>query len=66
MHVEVFDPGGKPVRYYSGKVNVVHGAAQFLVPSALNDTPGRWRVRVRDVISGIRTEREVALRTSPR
>jgi hypothetical protein len=59
VHVEVFDPAGKRVRYYSGNADVVGGTARFSIPFALNDLPGRWRVKVRDVISGLEANREV-------
>ena len=66
VHVDVFDPVGKPVRHYSGNADVVKGAAQFSVPFAWNDTSGRWRIRARDVISGLEAEREVLLTGSSR
>jgi hypothetical protein len=61
VHVEVFDPVGKPVRHYSGNADVVNGTAQCSVPFAWNDMSGRWRIRAHDVISGLEAEREVLL-----
>ena len=57
VRVEVFDPAGKPVRYYSGNATIRDGRAPFPVPFALNDAKGAWRVRARDVISGLTAER---------
>ena len=62
VHVQVFDPAGKPVRYYSGNADVFAGTARYAIPFALNDAPGQWRVRVRDVVSGLAAEREVRWR----
>jgi hypothetical protein len=59
VHVEVFDPAGRRVRYYSGNADLVGGTARFSIPFALNDIPGQWRVKVRDVISGLEANREV-------
>jgi hypothetical protein len=59
VHLEVMDPAGKPVRYYSGNVTVKNGAAKFEIPFAPNDAPGDWSVRARDVISGLTAERSI-------
>jgi hypothetical protein len=57
--VEVFDPTGRLVRHYSRNVTVVDGTAQFDIPFALSDAKGGWRVRARDVVSGVVAERVV-------
>jgi len=59
--VEVFDPSGKLVPYYSGNADVEGGTARFSIPFALNDVPGRWKIRARDVISGLVAENEVSV-----
>jgi hypothetical protein len=53
VRLEVFDPAGRLVRHYSGNVTVREGRAEFLIPFALNDAAGAWRVRARDVASGL-------------
>jgi hypothetical protein len=57
VRVEVFDPSGKLARHYSGNVTVRDGRAAFHIPFALSDAPGAWRVRARDVVSGLTGER---------
>ncbi len=57
VRVEVFDPAGRLVRHYSHNVTIHKGRASFRIPWALNDAPGTWRVRARDVISGLTQER---------
>jgi hypothetical protein len=52
MHIELTNPAGKVVDGYSGNLIARNGEATHHVPLALNDVPGRWEVRVRDVISG--------------
>jgi len=59
VRVEVLDPAGRLVRHYSQNVTVRDGRAIADIPWALNEAPGRWRVRARDVISGLRAERLV-------
>jgi len=58
--IEVFDPAGRLVRHYSSNVSILDGRAKFQIPFALNDPPGRWRVRARDVISGLTAERALS------
>jgi hypothetical protein len=57
VHVDVTDPAGKPARHYSGNVTVKEGRAAFHLPFALNDPAGAWRIRARDVVSGLTAER---------
>ncbi len=52
MVVDVTDPAGKLVPYYSGNVLAPAGRASRLLPIAVNDPAGKWQVRVRDVLSG--------------
>ena len=59
VRLEVFDPAGKLVHHYSGNVTVRGGQAGFQIPFALNDAAGRWRVRARDVVSGLTAEQAV-------
>jgi len=56
VRVEVFDPAGHLVRYHSGNVTVRDGHASFEIPFALSDAKGEWRVRARDVASGLTAE----------
>ncbi|HET8547211.1 MAG TPA: hypothetical protein VFL57_04365, partial [Bryobacteraceae bacterium] len=57
VRIEVTDPSGKVVRHYTGNRTIRDGTARFEIPFALNDVKGRWRVRARDVISGLTAER---------
>jgi hypothetical protein len=62
LRAEVVDPAGKPVPYYSRNLLAPGGAASLVLPLALNDPLGTWRVRVTDLISGERTETELQVR----
>jgi uncharacterized protein YfaS (alpha-2-macroglobulin family) len=59
VSMQVFDPTGKSVRYYSSNVTVIDGKAEFAIPFALNDAKGNWKVQARDVISGLTAEQIV-------
>ena len=52
FHVDVLDPQGKQVVYYSGNVIARQGAGVKSISFAANDAPGTWTVVVRDVLSG--------------
>jgi len=52
LHVEVTDPSGKTVRYYSGNVIAPGGTAEKAIPFAANDATGKWTVHVKDLLSG--------------
>jgi hypothetical protein len=56
LHVEVLDPSGQVAPQYCGNVVLPGGSGEQAVPFAVNDTPGRWTVRVRDVLSGQQEE----------
>jgi hypothetical protein len=56
IHLDVFDPAGNLVRYYSGNLTLRDGRARFQIPFALSDHPGPWRVRARDIVSNLTAE----------
>jgi hypothetical protein len=52
LHVDVTDPSGKLVEYYSGNLLARAGCGSKTIPIAANDATGKWQVRVRDVLTG--------------
>lgn len=52
LHVDVVNPSGKVVGYYSGNLLAPGGRTSKLVPLALSDPAGRWQVHVRDLLTG--------------
>jgi Beta-galactosidase len=52
LHIEIATASGNPVACYSGNVLAPLGRAVWRLPLAWNDPPGKWSVRVRDVLSG--------------
>jgi hypothetical protein len=52
FHVQVEDPTGKVVPQYSGNLLAPERRAEKLLPLAVNDSAGTWKIRVKDVLSG--------------
>jgi hypothetical protein len=52
FHLDVVDPTGKTVDYYSGNIIASQGRAAKLLPLAFNDARGKWTLRVKDLLSG--------------
>jgi len=50
-HIEVIGPEG-PLSHYKAQELLEGGKGTYLLPLALNDTPGEWQLRATDVISG--------------
>ena len=44
VHIEVHNPSGNVVDYYGGDYALSGGRAEFSIPLALDDAPGRWQV----------------------
>lgn len=52
LHIDVVDPRGETVRYYSGNVLMRQGNSVRLLPLAFNDPAGIWKIQVTDVMTG--------------
>ena len=52
LHIDVVDPSGRTVPYYSGNLLLAAGKGSKRLPFALNDAMGNWRVEARDILSG--------------
>jgi hypothetical protein len=52
VHLDVIDPAGNIVAHYSGNLLVPRGGVSKLLPLAINDQPGIWSIRVRDLLGG--------------
>ncbi len=61
VRIEVSDAGGRLTRQYCSNVDIVDGRGQARIPFALSDAGRVWRVRARDVISGLTAERQVRM-----
>ncbi len=56
LHVTCFGARGEPLRHYSRTVFAPAGSGVTWLPLAFNDTPGNYRIVVRDVLSGVSGE----------
>ena len=51
VNIKVFDPKGKEVREYGTNLVVRKGKGSYSVPFAISDLPGKWELRLTEVIS---------------
>ena len=56
FHVEMVSPQGQPAWHYIHNALAPAGRLSLTIPLALNEEPGQWSVRVRDVLTGATTE----------
>jgi hypothetical protein len=61
FHVDVFDPKGKRVPYYTENLVAIGGNARKLLPLAVNDVTGEWKIRIRDGFTGETKEISLAI-----
>ncbi len=52
VHIDILDPNGRVMLPYSGNLLAAHGEALKLLPLAVNDQAGVWKIRATDVLSG--------------
>ena len=52
LHIDLVNPSGQTVGYYSGNLLAPEGRAGKLIPIALNDAAGQWEIRVKDLLTG--------------
>ena len=56
VRVNVYDPTGKYLNYYSRNCDIVNGKGTFTFRTALNDIPGPWKIRTFETITGLEKE----------
>jgi len=61
VRVDVFDPEGDYRLYYSDNCEVINGSGTHSFINALNDLPGQWKIKLTEVISGVKKEITVSL-----
>jgi Beta-galactosidase/Beta-galactosidase trimerisation domain len=59
--VTVTDPRGREMRYYGGNQEITTGAGSISFRTALNDSPGTWRVTVTESLSGETAYAEITI-----
>jgi len=62
VRCHVYAPDGSRLPMYSNNVLLQHGGGTFILPFALNDAPGKYRIRATDVVSGAVIEKSIELR----
>ncbi len=59
--VTVTDPQGREMRYYGSNQEIISGAGSISFRTALNDSPGVWRVAVTEALSGETAHAEITI-----
>ena len=57
--IEVFNPNGEKINYYSKNCEIRNGSGSYSINIAKNDPKGSWKIRLTEVISNI--QKEVAI-----
>ena len=55
IHIDVINPAGVTIPHYSGNTALHGREAIWTIPFALNDPPGNWTIRTRDILGGSTT-----------
>ena len=58
LHVEVLSPDGQSIRQYEKNILTTNSVVEVIIPTALNDPPGRWQIKVTDVATGMSGQAE--------
>lgn len=59
--IDLLPDKGSAIPHYRRCVRCGKGAGETFLPLAINETPGRYRLRVRDVLSGVEQVRRVGV-----
>jgi len=62
IHLSCFGPDGSELRYYARNLDCAKGWAVFAFRLALNETPGKYRLAVRDAATGLTGRAEFTVR----
>ncbi len=62
LHVELLGPDARPIPHYARNVLALGGRIELSVPLARNDPPGPWTVKIRDVLSGVSSQKTFQVR----
>lgn len=65
LRMNCFDLGGRPLNHYSRTMIARDGAGATWLPLAFNETPGSYRIVVRDLFSGIEVEEWFMIEANP-
>jgi len=61
LHVRIVDPNGRTLKLYGRTLIARDGIGGTYIPLAYNETPGIYRVMVRDVLTGVEATADVEI-----
>ncbi len=53
VHIDVYNPDGKKINYYSGNCDLINSLGRYSFNTALDDPSGYWKIRLTETISGL-------------
>jgi len=59
--IKVYGPDGNPYHHYAARMTLRRGAGKSVIPLALSDPTGPWRIVARDVATGVEGEARVVV-----
>ena len=59
--IDLMPNKGQPLPHYRQYATCERGAGETFIPLALNEAPGRYIIRARDVLTGMETTRRVGI-----
>ncbi|MBC7328415.1 beta-galactosidase [bacterium] len=57
VHISLVSPKGEVIPYYEDNIAMMNGRIKGSISFALNEATGKWRLRVKDIASGVTSER---------
>jgi hypothetical protein len=64
VRCHVFAPNGTQLAIYSTNVLLENGKSTFVLPFALNDAPGKYTLRITDIVTGAASEHTIMLKSN--
>jgi len=61
LRLSVSEPGGRELKHYGRTIVAPSGEGAVSVPLAFNDVPGKYRVTVRDVLTGLESTADLSV-----
>jgi hypothetical protein len=61
IHLDAIDPEGNTVAHYSENLLITDARTTKLIPFAVNDKPGVWTIRVKDLLGGTTATAELVV-----
>ncbi|MCM8758830.1 MAG: beta-galactosidase, partial [Candidatus Omnitrophica bacterium] len=62
FRISLISPSGEEMSYYTKNVATKNGKIQDIIHLALNEAVGLWKIRIKDVVTGVSTEKTFGIK----